>query len=60
MIATGSPRKRYDKAAKVAAAVLVSVNWKDEQAVASARSMPDSEVHRRVQEILEKVTGVSR
>jgi histidyl-tRNA synthetase len=60
MIATGSPRKRYDKAAKVAAAVLVSVNWKDEQAVANARSMPDSEVHRRVQEILEKVTGVSR
>jgi histidyl-tRNA synthetase len=38
MIATGSPRKRYDKAAKINASVLLSLNWKDDRVVARAQS----------------------
>jgi hypothetical protein len=37
MIATGSPRKRYDRAAKTGAAVLLSYVVRDGQTVQGAR-----------------------
>ncbi|MCX8476579.1 MAG: histidine--tRNA ligase [Sphingomonas sp.] len=57
MIATGSPRKRYDKAAKVSAKVLVSFNWKDDKVVANTRSASPSEVHRQVEQVLQQLGG---
>jgi len=53
MIATGSPRKRYDKATKINAAVLVSINIRDDKIETNARSATLSETHVRVQEILQ-------
>ncbi|HVJ01610.1 MAG TPA: histidine--tRNA ligase, partial [Sphingomonas sp.] len=52
MIATGSPRKRYDKAAKIPAKVLVSINRKDGETVFNTRSASPSDEHARVQQIL--------
>lgn len=40
MIATGSPRKRYDKAAKVNAKVIVGFVWQDDQPKANMRAAP--------------------
>lgn len=51
MIATGSPRKRYDKAAKVNAKVLVSINRKDDQTVINTRSATPSAEHDQVERI---------
>jgi len=52
MVATGSPRKRYDKAAKVMARVLVSINVEDERIKTTARSVPGVEEQGRVVELL--------
>jgi histidyl-tRNA synthetase len=52
MIATGSPRKRFDKAAKVMARVLVSINVEDERIKTTARSVPGVEEQGRVVELL--------
>ncbi|MET0366353.1 MAG: histidine--tRNA ligase [Sphingobium sp.] len=53
MIATGSPRKRYDKAVKVPAKVLVSITISDEKAVANLRSSPDLPEYATVKAVLE-------
>ncbi|WP_033924166.1 histidine--tRNA ligase [Sphingomonas sp. 35-24ZXX] len=52
MIATGSPRKRYDKAAKVNAKVLISFQHDGELAKANIRSAPESELHAKVADVL--------
>ena len=57
IIATGSPRKRYDKAAKVPAMVLVSMVWRDEKAVANSRAVPGTAELEEVERILESITG---
>lgn len=57
MIATGSPRKRYDKAAKVPAKVLVSFNMKDGQPVANVRSATLTDEHIRVTALLDGLAG---
>ena len=57
MIATGSPRKRYDKAAKVQAEVIVGIQWENDRAVANGRSAAPSDVHSRVEALLEAAFG---
>jgi len=52
MIATGSPRKRYDKAAKINASLLISFQHDGAAAKANIKSTPDSELHARVAELL--------
>ncbi|MCE7794936.1 histidine--tRNA ligase [Sphingobium sufflavum] len=53
MIATGSPRKRYDKAVKVPAKVLVSITLADDKPVANLRSSEDVPEHAQVRAVLE-------
>ena len=55
MIASGSPRKRYDKAIKVPAKVLITINHNGQNAIARIISANPSEEHFRVQEILESL-----
>lgn len=55
MIASGSPRKRFDKATKVAAHVLVSVRVSDGKAVFNTRAAADGPAHLSVKGILEKL-----
>jgi histidyl-tRNA synthetase len=57
MIATGSPKKRYDKAAKVNAKVIVGLVWEGETAKANARSVPGTPELQRVEELLRAVAG---
>ncbi len=57
MIATGSPKKRYDKAAKVPAKVLVSFTLHGEKVVASTRSATASDEHARVKALLESLAA---
>ena len=52
MIATGSPRKRYDKAAKTNAKVLISFQHDGELAKANIRSAPESDLHVKVADML--------
>ncbi len=52
MIATGSPRKRYDKATKINAKVLISFQHDGQAAKANIKAVPDSELHARVGELL--------
>ncbi len=52
MIATGSPRKRYDKAAKTNAKVLISFQHDGELAKANIRSAPESDLHAKVADML--------
>ncbi|HEY5711538.1 MAG TPA: histidine--tRNA ligase [Allosphingosinicella sp.] len=59
MIASGSPRKRFDKAAKVPARVLVSINHDGEKAVANTRAATPGEAQARVTEILNALAGRS-
>ena len=59
IVATGSPRKRYDKAAKVPAKVLVSVNHDGEKASFNSRAVPGSEDLASVTRAIESVTGQS-
>jgi len=55
MIATGSPRKRYDKATKVLAKVLVSINADGDQIKINVRSVPGQEEHATVSALLSGV-----
>lgn len=57
MIATGSPRKRYDKATKVLAKVLVSFGWQNGAAVANNRSVPGVELHGAVEQLLKELAS---
>ena len=52
MIATGSPRKRFDKASKIKAEALVSFNLRDDKVVADLKGAGVSEIHQRVSDIL--------
>ncbi|MFS0738170.1 histidine--tRNA ligase [Sphingomonas sp. 1P06PA] len=52
MIATGSPRKRYDKAAKVAAKVLVGLRCDGTATTVSTKAAPGIGEHERVKELL--------
>jgi histidyl-tRNA synthetase len=58
MIATGSPRKRYDKAAKTNAKILISFQHDGEGAKANIRSAPGSELHARVAALLNGISTV--
>ena len=49
---TGSPRKRYDKAAKLRAKVLLSISNRDGEVAFNVRAASDTEEHRRVEHIL--------
>ena len=55
IIASGSPRKRYDKAVKVPAKVLVTINHNGQKAITRIISATPSEEHFRVQKILESL-----
>ena len=55
MIATGSPKKRFDKAAKIEAAALAAVTIKDGQPAVNLRSPERNEVYARVEEIFENL-----
>ncbi len=55
MIATGSPRKRYDKATKINAYVLLSVRWQDGKAAVRYHSADWNETLADVQEVLAKL-----
>ncbi|MCW3837359.1 histidine--tRNA ligase [Sphingomonas canadensis] len=57
MIATGSPRKRFDKAAKVPAKVLVGLRWQDGRAVANIRSAADSDELGKVRRLLAEIAA---
>ncbi|WP_066800152.1 histidine--tRNA ligase [Sphingomonas soli] len=57
MIATGSPKKRYDKAAKVNAKVIVGLVWENDAAKANARSAIGVVEHARVEALLQAVAG---
>ena len=52
MIATGSPRKRYDKATKINAHVLLSLNWKDDGILVRTQSATTNDVLRDVNIVL--------
>jgi histidyl-tRNA synthetase len=52
MIATGSPRKRFDKAAKVGAKVLIAFTWQAGKATANLRSVPGTEEHAQIEQLL--------
>ena len=52
MIATGSPRKRYDKAAKVNAKALISFQHDGEAAKANIKAAEDSELHQQIAALL--------
>jgi len=53
VVATGSPRKRYDKAAKVPAKVLVALNYSGDTPAANLRSVPGQPEHDDVRAIVE-------
>ena len=52
MIATGSPKKRYDKAAKINAHALMSVTMKDGQPNATVRSAQQSVIISEIERII--------
>ena len=53
--ATGSPRKRYDKAAKIPAKVLVSYSIRDDAELLNLRSEPGTAEHEPVHAILQSL-----
>jgi histidyl-tRNA synthetase len=59
IVASGSPRKRFDKAARVPARLLVAITHDGERAVANTRSATPSDVQARVTEILNALAGRS-
>jgi histidyl-tRNA synthetase len=59
IVATGSPRKRYDKAVKIPAKVLVSVNHDGEKATFNSRAVPGSQDLASVTDAIESVSGRS-
>ena len=58
MIASGSPRKRFDKASKVNASVLISLNVEGEQTVANIRSAEGIAEHADVVAITKQYISV--
>ncbi len=54
MISSGSPRKRFDKAAKVPARVLVSISLRDGKTVIRTQSAPGIVEFEKVSEILKR------
>lgn len=54
-VATGSPRKRYDKAAKVNAKVLLSISSKEGEIFYNLKATPGVEEYDRVRAILENL-----
>ncbi|PXW78457.1 histidyl-tRNA synthetase [Blastomonas natatoria] len=58
MIASGSPRKRYDKAAKTNAKLLVSFQHDGEQAKPNIRSAAESELRDEVAAVLKIISTV--
>jgi histidyl-tRNA synthetase len=56
MIASGSPRKRYDKAAKTNAKVLISFQHDGDNATANIRSAPGSALHDKVAGVLNGIS----
>jgi len=57
MIATGSPRKRYDKAAKVGAKVIVSIRGDGDSSTIGTRADTGLEEHDRVKELILVLVG---
>jgi histidyl-tRNA synthetase len=57
MIATGSPRKRFDKASKLPSRVLVGVSLRDGKIACNARSADHAEVLARVNAVLEALSA---
>ena len=57
MIATGSPRKRFDKAARVNAKVLVAINHRDGGPVANLRAAERTPEVLVVEDILQAITS---
>ena len=57
MIATGSPRKRYDKAAKVNAVALISLNMDGDRVTINSRSATPSEKFLAIQSALKALNG---
>jgi histidyl-tRNA synthetase len=55
MIATGSPKKRFDKAAKVPARVLVALNRKEERTVSNLRAPEPSAAQETVARVLQEL-----
>ncbi len=57
MIATGSPRKRFDKASKLPSRVLVGVSLRDGKIACNARSADHADVLARINAVLEALTA---
>ncbi|CAN5457833.1 histidine--tRNA ligase [soil metagenome] len=57
MIATGSPRKRFDKASKVAAKVLVSIRFDGETTQINTRAATGVDEHEIVKELTLRLVG---
>ena len=55
MIATGSPRKRFDKAAKINAGVLLSINRRDGQLVTNLRAAEKNEKYLAVEQVIQSL-----
>ena len=57
MVASGSPRKRYDKAAKIPAKVLVGVRFDGATTNISTRAAPGVDEHEQVKELTLRLAG---
>ncbi|MFN4356410.1 histidine--tRNA ligase [Sphingopyxis alaskensis] len=55
MVATGSPKKRYDRAAKIWAKVLLSFSIRNDQTILNLRSAPGTPEHQAILDILESL-----
>jgi len=56
MIATGSPRKRFDKAAKADAMVLAAISMRDGVAVANLRAAEKSPEYLAVEQVIQSIS----
>lgn len=56
MIATGSPKKRFDKAAKVGARALLAIDVRDEKAGANIRSVDKTGLTAKIDELLKPLS----
>jgi histidyl-tRNA synthetase len=57
MVASGSPRKRYDRAAKLRALVLVSVRHDAGASLVNSKAEPGSEQHEKVKALILEAVG---
>ena len=57
MVARGSPRKRYDKATKIPAKVLVSMRFDGTTTTISTSSPPGTQEHETVKELILRLVG---